>query len=52
MSKSETCLVESFNSNMRHYIPCLARKTNAYAKSKEALNRVMKFFMFKDIICG
>lgn len=51
VSKSETCLVESFNSKMRHYIPCLARKTKAYAKSKEALNRAMKFFMFRDILC-
>ena len=52
VSKSETCLVESFNSKIRHYIPCLAPKTKTYVKSKEALNRAMKFFMFKDIICG
>jgi len=52
VSKSETCLVEAFNSLLRHYIPCLARKTKAYAKSESALKRNLKFFMFKSQICG
>jgi IS1 family transposase len=51
ISKKETCFVESKNSCMRHYIPCLRRKTKAYAKSREALNRAMKFFIFRKMIC-
>ena len=51
VDKAETSFVESKNSDLRHYNSCLARKTKAYAKSKKALNRAMKFFMFKDIIC-
>jgi len=42
--KSETCLVESFNVKMRHYIPCLAHKTRAYVKSRESLNKVINFY--------
>jgi IS1 family transposase len=51
VNKGETCLVESFNSLLRHYIPCLARKTKAFAKSEKGLHRAMKFFMFRDVIC-
>jgi IS1 family transposase len=51
INKAETCLVESFNSLLRHYIPCLARKTKAFAKSEAGLHRAMKFFMFRKIIC-
>jgi IS1 family transposase len=52
VSKKETCFVESKNSDIRHYIPCFRRKTKAYAKSRDALNRAMKFFLFRAIICG
>jgi len=48
-NKSKTRLVEAKNSDLRHYIPYLARKTKAFAKSREGLNRTMKFYIFKDI---
>jgi IS1 family transposase len=51
-TKSETCLVEAFNSLLRYYVPYLARKTKAYAKSRNGLNCAIKFFMFKHIICA
>jgi len=50
VSKSETCLVESFNAKLRRCVACLKRKTGAYAKSKDALKRNLKFFMFQDFI--
>ena len=37
VSKSETCLVESYNSVLRHYLARLQRKTKCYSKSAEML---------------
>ena len=39
IGKSETCLVESFNARLRHYIPSLRRRTMCYAKERWALYR-------------
>ncbi len=37
IDKSETCLVEAYNSSMRDRLARLGRKTKAYSKSKEML---------------
>jgi IS1 family transposase len=37
VSKSETCLVESFNARLRHYIASLKRRNMCYAKSRKTL---------------
>lgn len=47
VSKSETCLVESFNARLRHYIPCLKRRTMCYAKSLKTIEMAMNFFLHR-----
>ena len=37
ITKSETCLVEAYNSVLRHYLARLQRKTKCYSKSAEML---------------
>ena len=37
VSKSETCLVESYNSVLRYYLARLHRKTKCYSKSIQML---------------
>jgi insertion element IS1 protein InsB len=37
VTKSETCLVESYNSVLRYYLARLHRKTKCYSKSEEML---------------
>ena len=39
INKGETCLVESFNARLRHYIPSLRRRTMCFAKERWALFR-------------
>ena len=46
ISKSETCLVESFNARLRHYIASLRRRTMCYPKSRE--NLAMNVFMWMN----
>ena len=45
ISKAETCLVESFNASLRHYIACLRRRTMCYSKSRKNLNRDVFFWL-------
>ncbi len=45
ITKSETCLVESWNSKLRYYISALVRKTKCYFKSIETAKMAMDFFM-------
>ena len=43
-TKAETCLVESWNSRLRYYIPALVRKTKCYFKSEKTAQMAMDFF--------
>ena len=45
-SKTETCLVESFNGRLRNFLPCLKRRTLCYAKSINTLKMAMDFFIW------
>jgi insertion element IS1 protein InsB len=47
--KSETCLVESFNSSMRDMLARLNRKTKRFSKSMEMLRLTLVMFFNKDI---
>ena len=45
VSKSETCLVESYNSVLRYYLARLQRKTKCYSKSLEMLKLSIALFL-------
>jgi insertion element IS1 protein InsB len=47
VTKSETCLVESYNSVLRYYLARLHRKTKCYSKSKEMLKLSVKLLAFE-----
>jgi len=49
ITKSETCLVESWNSRLRHYLARLHRKTFCYSKSLEALKTAVMLLIHKNI---
>ena len=49
ITKSETCLVESWNCRLRHYLARLHRKTLCYSKSIEALKTAILLLIYKDI---
>jgi len=49
ITKSETCLVESWNCRLRHYLARLHRKTLCYSKSLEALRTAVLLLVYKDI---
>ena len=51
VSKSETCLVESYNSVLRYYLARLHRKTKCYSKSLEMLKLSVALFL-KTRIAG
>lgn len=46
-SKSETCLVESFNSSMRDMLARLNRRTKRFSKSLEMLRLTLIMFFNK-----
>ena len=48
-TKSETCLVESWNCRLRHYLARLHRKTLCYSKSLKALARAVLLLIHKEI---
>ena len=57
ISKSETCLAESFNANLRYYLARLHRKTKCYSKCRDMLLLsvlMLKFrpanFLFRALI--
>jgi DNA polymerase II small subunit/DNA polymerase delta subunit B len=50
VSKSETCLVESYNSSMRDRLARLHRKSKAYSKSIYMLTISVNLWANKDII--
>jgi len=45
-TKDKTTDVESVNSDLRHFVPRLIRKTKNYTKSKDVLNRVLQVFCY------
>jgi insertion element IS1 protein InsB len=49
ITKSETCLVESWNCRLRHYLARLHRKTLCYSKSIEALRNAVLLLVYRDI---
>jgi insertion element IS1 protein InsB len=48
-TKSETCLVESWNCRLRHYLVRLHRKTLCYSKSLKALTTAVLLLIHKEI---
>ena len=46
-TKSETCLVESYNSVLRYYLARLQRKTKCYSKSSEMLRLSVSLLVHK-----
>ena len=51
-SKSETCLVESFNSSMRDMLARLNRRTKRFSKCVEMLRLTLIMFFNKQISYG
>jgi insertion element IS1 protein InsB len=49
ITKSETCLVESWNCRLRHYLARLHRRTLCYSKSIEALRNSVLLLIHKEI---
>ena len=49
VTKSETCLVESWNCRLRHYLARLHRKTLCYSKSLKALAIAVLLLIHKEI---
>ncbi|MDR1335125.1 MAG: hypothetical protein LBJ19_02545 [Holosporaceae bacterium] len=47
VTKSETCLVESYNSVLRYYLARLHRKTKCYSKSEKMLRLSICLFLHK-----
>ncbi|MDR1334906.1 MAG: hypothetical protein LBJ19_01345 [Holosporaceae bacterium] len=47
ITKSETCLVESYNSVLRYYLARLHRKTKCYSKSKKMLMLSIKLLAYE-----
>ena len=45
ISESETCLAESYNSVLRHYLARLQRKTKCYSKSLQMLELSIALFL-------
>ena len=52
VGKSETCLVESFNSSLRDMLARLNRRTKRFSKSAEMLRLTLIMFFNKDISYG
>jgi hypothetical protein len=48
-TKDHTTQIESLNSDLRHYLPCLIRRTKNYTKSKDMLdNKLYNFSIFHN----
>ena len=45
-NKSQTCTVEGVNSDFRHYIPALRRRSKCFFRSIETIKAVFKIFVF------
>ena len=52
VSKSETCLVDSYNSVLRYYLARLHRKTKCYSKSLQMLELSIALFLHsRELFC-
>ena len=51
VSKSETCLVESFNSVLRYYLARLHKRTKCYSKSLQMLELSVALLLKKETLC-
>ena len=51
VSKSETCLVESFNSVLRYYLARLQRRTKCYSKSLQMLELSVALLLKRETLC-
>jgi len=49
VTKKETCLVESWNSRLRHYLARLHRKTFCYSKAIEPIITAITLLIYKNI---
>jgi len=49
VTKSETCLVESWNCRLRHYLARLHRRTLCYSKSAEWLRMTVMMLVYKPL---
>jgi len=49
-TKSETCLIEAFNSSLRDNLARLNRQTKRYSKSKRMLYNTLLLFVYKDLL--
>jgi insertion element IS1 protein InsB len=49
MTKSETCLVESFNSLIRHYLARFQRRTKRYSKAMDMIYNSILILFNKDL---
>ena len=50
ISKKETTQVESYNSNVRHYLARFKRKTKCYSKSENLLKLSIYLLIYKNLI--
>jgi insertion element IS1 protein InsB len=50
ITKSETCLVESYNSVLRYYLARLHRKTKCYSKSALMLRISITMLIYKKFL--
>ena len=50
INKSETCLVESYNSVLRYYLARLHRKTKCYSKSIQMLELSIALFLHSRML--
>jgi len=48
-TKRETCLVESWNCRLQHYLAKLSRKTLRYSKSLSSLRTTTLLLIYKEI---
>ena len=49
-SKAETCLVESFNSLIRHYLARFNRKTKRYSKAIDMMANSILLLFHKNLL--
>ena len=49
IGKSETCLVESFNSSLRDMLACLNRRTRSFSTCTEMLRLTLVMFFNKNL---
>jgi insertion element IS1 protein InsB len=50
MTKSETCLVESFNSLIRHYLARFQRRTKRYSKAVDMIHNSILILFNKNLV--